>query len=628
MCGIAGICGTGLGKVTSDVLTAMLATMVHRGPDGEGAWIDPRGECGLGHRRLAIIDPGGGSQPMTNEDGTVWITFNGCIYNYQDLGRVLRQKGHVFATNSDTEVIVHSYEEWGTDCVNHFNGMWAFALWDSHNRTLFCSRDRIGVKPFYYRWTGDTLVFGSEIKAILALKEIEKSISPDGLRQYLTFQYCLGDTTLFAGINKLEPGHNIVFGPGTNLRVQRYWDLSFNVDQEHDESFFLDKLGWLLHDSVRLRLRSDVPLGAHLSGGLDSSIVVGLVRFLLNDAPLKTFTGFFPEGTMFDETQYAKTVAQVAGTEYLEICLTPQHFIESIKKIIWNMDEPAAGPGVFPQYWVSKLASEHVKVVLGGQGGDEILIGYPRYLIAYLEESLRGAIQSTAHTKRYVATLDTISDSLSVLEGYMPMLKYFWKEGLFDEPTRRYFRLMDRFSDSRALINKDIEADSNRTFEEFSAIFNAHGPEAMINRIYSFDVKTHLQALLHVEDRTSMAWGLESRVPLLDYRLVEFMGSVPPVIKFKNGQLKYLLRQAAKNLVPAEVLNRKDKMGFPVPLNKWMGGELRQFVSDILLSKTCRERNILAVDAIEKSLECQTEFSRGIWGALCLELWCRQFLDS
>jgi len=630
MCGIAGIYQPLTLAAGMETLSRMLVTLAHRGPDGDGVWTDPRGTCVLGHKRLAIIDPEGGHQPLTNEDETVWVTFNGCIYNYQDIARLLRQKGHVFRTHTDTEVIVHAYEEWGPECVTRFNGMWAFAVWDTRRQRLFCSRDRLGVKPFYYTWDGTSCTFASEIKALLAGKAVAATPHHEGLRQYLAFQFCLGDTTLFQGIRKLLPGHNLILCPGESPVISCYWDITFDIDDRHDESYFTDQLEWLLEDAVRLRLRADVPLGAHLSGGLDSSTLVCLMRLLLGDAPIKTFTGAFREGRAFDESHYAKTVAKVAQTDYLEVYLSANDFAQSIEKIIWHMDEPAAGPGVFPQYWVSKLASEHVKVVLGGQGGDELFIGYARYLVAYLEECIKGAIENSAHRGQYVATLETIVPSLPSLEHYLPMLQFFWRQGLFDEQAKRYFRLMDRFADSQPLLSPESQAglDTQRTFEEFRAIFEGHGAAAMINRILYFDLKTHLQALLHVEDRTSMAWGLESRVPLLDYRLVELLTSVPPVIKFKNGHLKSLFRHAVKNLVPPAILQRQDKMGFPVPLNHWFKRELRTFVADFLLSQRCRERGLFQPAALEAAIESDQPFSRALWGALCLELWYRQFIDG
>ncbi len=625
MCGIAGVCGPG--RVEAGGIARMLAQVAHRGPDGEGIYTEPGGRCAFGQRRLAIIDPEGGKQPMANEDETVWITFNGCIYNYQDIARLLREKGHRFRTHCDTEVIIHAYEEWGHRCVERFNGMWGFAIWDENKQELFCSRDRLGVKPFYYTWNGEVFAFASEIKSLLAGGHGQPRVDQPGLRQYLTFQYCLGSRTLFDGVTKLPPGHSLLLRPGSPPEITSYWDLEFEVNFEHSEEYFAERISTLLEDAVRLRLRSDVPLGAHLSGGLDSSTVVSLTRILLGDAPIKTFTGAFADGPDFDETGYAKLASESARTEYLETYFTAADFADSIAKIIWHMDEPAAGPGVFPQYLVSKLAAQHVKVVLGGQGGDELFIGYARYLIAYLEECVKGAIENTAHRSQYVATLETIVPSLPSLEGYVPMLKSFWEEGLFEDPARRYFRLMDRFGEGQGLLSGDLQADNGQTFEEFRAIFERPGPAALINRILYFDIKTHLQALLHVEDRTSMAWGLESRVPLLDYRLAELIASVPPVMKFKNGQLKYLFRQAVKNLVPFEILERKDKMGFPVPLNRWLAGELRDFAFDILLGKASRERGLFEPRALQQALESERPFGRVIWGALCLELWFQQFID-
>ncbi len=618
----------GLPEAPAEALRRMLEAISHRGPDDEGTWSAPDGGCFLGHKRLSIIDLATGHQPMTNEDENLWITFNGCIYNYQDLARLLGQKGHRFRTSSDTEVVIHAYEEWGPDCVARFNGMWAFAIWDCREKTLFCSRDRLGIKPFHYAWDGKRFAFASEIKGLLAAGVVEPKVNATGLRQYLTFQFCLDETTLFAGVERLRPGHNLLLRPGKAPQVSAYWDFSFEIDEEHDEAYFVDQLEALLEDAVRLRLRADVPLGAHLSGGLDSSTVVGLSRRLLGDAPIKTFTGAFREGAAYDESRYARLVAEANSTEYFETYPSAGDFAACMEKIIWHMDEPAAGPGVFPQYWVSRLAAGNVKVVLGGQGGDEIFIGYARYLLAYLEECIKGAIEDTAGRGRYVTTLETIVSSLPSLEKYVPMLKDFWAQGLFEEPARRYFRLMDRFSDARGFLAADFPADSQRTFEEFHAVFEGRGSAALVNRMMCFDVKAHLPSLLHAEDRTSMAWGLESRVPLLDHRLVELMAAVPPVIKFRNGQLKGLLRQAARELVPAEVMNRKDKMGFPVPFSSWLKNELRDFVSDVLLDRRCRQRGLFNSAELEKALAAPRPFSRSLWGALCLELWHRKFIDG
>ncbi len=631
MCGIAGLLGrsadAGRGR-------RMLDAIAHRGPDGVGEW-SGAGQDGaplwLGHRRLAIIDLATGAQPMQSADGRLVVTFNGCIYNYPELRAELESAGAVFRTRSDTEVILHAYAHWGDECVHRFNGMWAFALWDAREQRLFCSRDRLGIKPFYYR-TGDdgTFAFASEVKALFAAFGDRARVDHDGLRQYLTFQFCLEDRTLFDRVLKLAPGHSLVIRPGDDAPlVTRYWDVSFDIDEDHSPKWFRERLRELLEDSVRLRLRADVPLGAHLSGGTDSSVVVGMARRLLPEGhTLHTFTGAFEEGPQFDERRYARLVAERHGAVGHEIVMGAADFGSTIEKVIWHMDEPAAGPGVFPQFQVSKLASEHVKVVLGGQGGDELFIGYARYLVAYLEECLKGAIENTAARGDYVATLGSIVPNLPSLQNYIPMLRGFWKRGAFGEPARRYFDLMDRFGGAAPLLDPGLAIDQERTFDEFRGIFDVHGAASMINRILYFDLKTHLQSLLHVEDRTSMAWGLESRVPLLDYRLVELMASVTPRLKFENGRLKHLFLTAVDDLLPTEIRDRRDKMGFPVPLPAWAGGPLREFLGDVLGSQRARERGVFATDALLGASSGESAFGRTTWGALCLELWFRQFVDG
>ena len=626
---IAGMSGPGSREQLNDLIDRMLQEMEHRGPDGKSVWAAEDGSFGLGCNRADVTEPDEGRQVSANGGETAWIAFDGLIYNGLDLARELRQKGHRFSTHTDDEVVLRAYQEWGPKCAQRFNGVWAFAIWDKREKTLFCSRDRVGAKPFYYTWTDKSFAFASEIKALLAAGAVGARPDREGLRHYLTFQFCLGETTLFEGVKSLPSGHNLILRAGKAPQLSCYWDISFPVDEEHDESYFVDKLNWLLGDALRLRLRADGPVGVYLSGGLDSSAITCLTRLFLGDGvPIKTFTGAFREGGGFDETSYAKVVSKAAKTEYFETYISAKSFPTSIEKIIWHLDEPAAGPGVFPQYFVSKLAGEHVKVVLGGEGGDELFIGYARYLVAYLEECLKGAIEETAHRARYVATLETIVPSLPGLENYVPMLRNFWRDGLFDEPARRYFRLMDRFTGARNLVNSDLGLDHGRTFEEFDAIFNSHGAAAMINRIFCFDLKAGIQALLHVDDRMSAAWGLESHMPLLDHRLIELMASVPPVIKFKNGQLKYLFRRVVQNVLPPEIMARKDKMGFPVPLTQWAAGDLREFICDVLLSRRCKDRGIVSPAGIEAEINSGRTFGRSLWGALCLELWHRRFIDG
>ncbi|MDQ7824725.1 MAG: asparagine synthase (glutamine-hydrolyzing) [Candidatus Eremiobacteraeota bacterium] len=625
MCGIVGI----VGPSKEEERQKALSLIAHRGPDGEGEWQSSESPVWLGHRRLAIIDPERGAQPLSNEDETVWITFNGCVYNYLELAQALRKKGHRFKTYSDTEVIVHAYEEYGEGCLQKFIGMFSFAIWDEKKRRLFCARDRIGVKPFYYVARKGLFAFASEIKALLALGT-EASVLMAGLREYLIFQTTLADRTLFEGVYRLLPGHSMTIdGEGRILETKRFWDLGFAADDDHTEEYFIDHLRLLLRDAVKIRLRSDVALGAHLSGGLDSSTVVCLAGDMNGGSEsLSTFTGAFSEGEDFDETYYAHLVAERTGATYHEIRPVPADFIEHLPKIIYYMDEPAAGPGVFPQYMVSQLASQHVKVVLGGQGGDEIFAGYARYLLGYLEECLKGAIEETERTSQYAATLATIIPNLPMLRQYIPMMRYFWKDGLFEAPEKRYFRLMDRSSGIRDIYDAGIFSADTSLDDEFSRIFNGSDARSFLNRMLYFDLKVHLPALLHVEDRTSMAWGLESRVPLLDHRIADLIASIPPVIKFKGGQPKYLFRKSVKNIVPDEVLDRKDKKGFPVPLHIWQRGPLREFIRDILLSPKARTRGVFNSQALERALDREMDFGRVIWGALCMELWFTTFIDG
>ena len=632
MCGIVGIWSEDSTlPLIKNIVNKMLSTLVHRGPDDKGVYYNK--ELGLGHRRLAIIDPVGGKQPLSNEDETVWIIFNGAIYNYLELRLELTIKGHNFKTHSDTEVIIHAYEEWGKDCIHRLNGMFAFVIWDEKKKIMWGARDRIGIKPLYYSFNEKSFIFASEIKAILASGIISPETNTYGLKDYLTFQFCLGEKTLFKNIYKILPGHMFeVKYDGKRLRFHssQYWDVCFDkIDFEHTDEYFVDKLLLTLDDAIKIRLRSDVLLGAHLSGGLDSTSIVCIASSLLGNGNIKTFTGRFNEGPAFDESNYAKLVAKKLGTEYHEITLNAKNFEEVIEDIIYYLDEPVAGPGAFPQFFVSKLAKEQVKVVLGGQGGDEIFIGYIRYLIAYLEECLKGAIDETANTNKYILTLQTIIPNLSVIKNYKDFLSYFWKSGLFDSQEKRYFRLIDRSEGIKNFIEYDILDEKEYSpFDEFVRIFLKYKNTSFINKMTYFDLKASLPALLHVEDRTSMANSIESRVPFLDHRIVELMASIPPAIKFKNGEMKYMLKKAVKNFVPREILTRKDKMGFPVPINKWFLNELNTFVIDLLNDNKTLGRGIFRKKAIKDLLKTQTQFGRVVWGMVCLELWFRKFIDN
>jgi asparagine synthase (glutamine-hydrolysing) len=627
MCGIAGILRFDGASVDATVLHRMGESIAHRGPDGHGHWVD--GGVGLTHRRLAIIDLATGQQPMAH--GPLVIVFNGEIYNYVELRQELIARGRAFRTTSDTEVILQLYEEYGEDCVRRLNGMFAFVLVDRAQRRVLMARDHFGIKPLYLYADRTQLVFGSEIKALLAHPDVPAKPCIEGVRDYFTFQYVLGGATMFAGIAAVQPGQYRVLNLADGQsRTVRYWEPRFHVDTDHSERYFVERLRALLEDAVRLQLRSDVPVGTYLSGGMDSSLVTALAT-KAGAGGLATFTGRFTEGHgEFDESGFARHVAERYGTHMHVITPTQDDFVERMPQLVYHMDEPVAGPGLFPQFMVSRHAAQHVKVVLGGQGGDEIFGGYARYLVAYLEQALKGAIRETNEEGEHIVSLTSILPNLPSLKQYQPMLQQFWAEGVFDAMDRRYFRLIDRSGGAMHLLSPEFResfAPESR-FERFRKVFNHPDTVSYYNKMTHYDMVTNLPALLQVEDRVTMASSLESRVPLLDYRITDLVASMPAAVKFRGGELKHVLKQAIGGLLPDAVMRRKDKMGFPVPLHLWAKGRAREFFADVLLSQRARERGLTDRAEVEKLMGHENAFGRRLWGLLCLELWCRTFVDA
>jgi asparagine synthase (glutamine-hydrolysing) len=624
MCGIAGQLTLSGGPLPdlSQRLSLMNWLLRHRGPDGEGTWEHPSARVGFAHRRLSIIDLDTGAQPMRDPAGN-WITYNGEIYNYVELRQELGEEQ--FRTTSDTEVILRAYEKWGSDCVTHLRGMFAFALWDDARQRLFCGRDRFGIKPFYYAVVGDVLLFASEVKALLPfLPAIETDL--DGLKDYLAFQFCLAGKTLFKSVRELPAGHTLLVEPG-GVSERRYWEVYYDLDFSHTARYFEQQLVALLEDSTRVHLRADVPIGAYISGGLDSSIVASLASETAG-APLAGFTGKFLHGPDYDETQYARALADDRQFPLHEIAISGTDFVEHIRKVIYHLDYPVAGPGSFPQYMVSELASRHRKVVLGGQGGDEIFGGYARYLIAYFEQCIKAAIDGTMRSGNFVVTYESIIPNLTTLRSYKPLLQEFWREGLFEPMDQRYFRLINRSGSLDGLVDWTLLGDYS-PFETFRTVFHGSnvGKESYFDQMTHFDFKTLLPALLHVEDRVSMAHGLESRVPLLDHPVVELAATAPADIKFKDGHLKHLLKNALGHVLPAAIRDRTDKMGFPTPLTEFVQTDARQFVHDVFSSKAARHRTIVNNARVLEGLANQPRFSRKLWGLLSLELWQQEFHD-
>ncbi len=596
--------------------------IAHRGPDDAGTWVHERGHVGFGHRRLAIIDPSpAGHQPMQDEAGR-WLTYNGEVYNYPELRTEL---GGSWRTGTDTEVVMRSHDRWGAAALDRLRGMFAYAIWDEGEQELLCVRDRFGIKPFYYAQVGDVLYFASEPKALLPfLPAIETDL--EGLKDYLAFQFCLAGKTLFKGVRELLPGHFLRVRDGV-AQATRYWEVYYDLDFDHTAKYYEERIESLLEESVGLHLRSDVPVAAYLSGGLDSSAVASLASVSSTER-MKAFTGRFPEDDRYDESAYARDLAEWRGLDLHEVDIGVEDFLGTIEDVVYHMDYPAAGPGSFPQYMVSQAASRQAKVILGGQGGDEIFGGYTRYLIAYFEQCIKAAIDGTTTSGNFVVTYESIIPNLVSLQNYKPLMKEFWREGLFEDLDARYFRLINRAPHLRGEVDFDALGDYS-PFETFQAIFNGDnvGHQSYFDKMTHFDFKTLLPALLQVEDRVSMAHGLESRVPLLDHELVELAATIPADVKFTDGTMKHVYKQATRNMVPASIANRKDKMGFPVPLQEWMRGPARDFVTDVFASEPARGRDLFDNGSVLAGLERENRFGRQTWGLLCLELWQRAFHD-
>ncbi|MFC6448003.1 asparagine synthase (glutamine-hydrolyzing) [Shinella zoogloeoides] len=627
MCGIAGLIHLDGGPVAdmSRRLRVMNQLIAHRGPDGAGTWQTPEQHVGFAHRRLSIIDlSSAGAQPMEAQSGDC-IIHNGEVYNFVELREQLAQ-GWTFRSKTDTEAVLAAYDRWGEDCLEHLIGMFAFAIWDQRRQRLFCARDRFGIKPFYYTTVDGIFYFASEAKALLpSLPEIATDES--ALAEYLTFQYCIGENTLFRGIKELSPGHMLVVEDG-KVKVRRYWDVRYEVDEDHSPAWFEKRLRGILDDSMRMHLRSDVPVGAYVSGGIDSSLM-GVLAARHDGANRLAFNGRFTEYPGYDESGYARLAADAMGGELHVADIGHEDFRRHIGDVIYHLDFPIAGPGSFPQFMVSKLASEHVRVVLGGQGGDEIFGGYARYLLAYFEQSIKAAIDGNYKNGNFIVTIESIVPNLGLLREYKPLMREFWRDGLFGPMDERYFRLANRANDMQEEIAWD-ELNMASVFGTFQGIFNN---EANVRKQSYFDAMTHfdfkclLPALLTVEDRMSMAHGLESRVPFLDHSLVEFAATLPANIKFPGGRLKQLVKNVYADILPKPILERRDKMGFPVPLKEWFAGPLNGMIAETFCVMKERHRAYINADAVLANFDREASFSRKTWGLLSLELWQQTFHD-
>jgi len=626
MCGIAGFIdywdrNAGDSFERSRLLKQMCDVIRHRGPDDDGYLL--KQGVALGMRRLAIIDLAGGAQPISGEDGSVTIVFNGEIYSFHELTAELEKRGHTFKTHSDTEAIVHAYEEYGTACANHLRGMFAFAIWDDKKREVYIARDRVGKKPLYYTVTpGKTLVFGSEIKSILEHPDVKREINLEALDAYFTLGYVPDPLTIFQNIHKLPPGHYLTFSSG-RVAIQQYWDFKFEPAESRRPEDYVEELRALLSESVRLRLISDVPLGAFLSGGIDSSTIVALMAQHMNQ-PVKTFSIGFHEDS-YNELKYARLTAKKLGTDHHEFFVTPQ-ICDIIDDLVWHFDEPFADPSAIPTFMVSKLAREHVTVALSGDGGDELFAGYTHYLVqesrrafSALPKALREGVMRPlsyrlphgAWGRNYLHNI-----SLDPIDRYLDTLSYFTelgKESLYSSDFQR------------ALQTKDQVA---RSFREYAGKVKTNEP---LDQLLYIDSKTYLPGdILTKVDRMSMATSLEVRVPILDHKLIEFVTRVPASLKLAGTETKHLLKRVAKDLIPSEILDRP-KQGFGIPLEEWINRQLRDQIRDTLREPRTRQRGYVNSDYVDLILDehhkGRRDHSFSLWALLILELWHRRYID-
>ncbi|HEX5055623.1 MAG TPA: asparagine synthase (glutamine-hydrolyzing) [Gammaproteobacteria bacterium] len=616
MCGIAGIAGGPDKSPKFEELQRMCGAMVHRGPDDEGFYLNA--EVGLGMRRLKIIDLETGSQPVRNEDGSLWVVLNGEIYNYRELRRDLEQRGHTFYTATDTEVIVHLYEEYGQDCVNHMRGMFGFALWDLRSRTLMVARDRLGIKPLYYTEAGGRFAFASELKVLLQLPEVGRQLNWRAVNYLFSFLTTPTDQSIIEGVHKLEPGHMITLRPGGRPRIRRYWDVNFEPDRGHSEQYFIDRLRELLEESVRMHMVSDVPLGAFLSGGVDSSAVVATMA-RLSPRAVKTFSIGFREQD-HDETRYARLVARRFSTDHSELILEPD-ITGLLEQLPWYLDEPFGDPSAIPTYMVSKMAAQEVKVVLSGDGGDELFAGYDKYVVEGKE-------------RKYQRLAAPVRSLLRGVSAVMPegakgrnFLRHFSMSG-----AQRYLDAVSFFrpEEQGRLYHPEAAERILRddAWNEAAALLQSEDGDWLASLQY-FDIKRYLPLdILTKVDRMSMAHSIEARVPLLDHKLVEFAATIPPALKLR-GTTKYIFKRALRGILPPAVIDRP-KQGFAVPLGSWFRGRLGGFLRDYLLSHRSRGRGLFNADYVERLIELHEggrPLDLQLWTLLSFELWCRTFLD-
>jgi asparagine synthase (glutamine-hydrolysing) len=629
MCGICGVYdAAGQGERHAPLVRQMAATISHRGPEDEGFHISRF--CVLGHRRLKIIDLSPlGRQPMSNEDGTVWVSFNGEVYNYQDLRADLLRQGHQFCSQTDTEVLVHLYEEKGEAFLNDLNGMFAISLWDERRARLLLARDRFGKKPLYYYNDGRRLLFGSELKAILADPSVPREMDPEALSSYLSLGYVPGPASIFKGIRKLPPASWMTVesdGSGAGLKIggpSRYWNLRYNPNPQLTEEVCTERIRELIRDAVRIRLFSDVPLGAFLSGGLDSSTVVAAMAEA-SARPVETFSVGFDESS-FNELPYAEMVAKHFRTNHHVIHCRP-NVLEILPKLVFHFDEPFADASAIPTYCISECARKWTTVILSGDGGDEIFAGYTRYddgMRRWKEQNYLPGVLARGVYRMLAELYPVKARGWGILnKRSLPALDSYIADLCIYQPQQKQALLAARWATQA----------NGEVFELGRHLADAAGGEGHLSRMQGLDMMLYLPDDILVKvDRASMAVALETRAPLLDYRLAEFMATVPESLRYRNGVKKYLLKQAVRDKLPSEIIDR-GKMGFGVPLKYWFRGEAADFVRDVLLSQAARERGVFRPQELERLVDIhgqnRRDMSTQMWAVLFFELWCQKWLDQ
>jgi len=611
-------------------LLLMRDVITHRGPDDAGIFIDDH--AGLAHRRLSIVDLAAGHQPLGNEDGSIQVVFNGEIYNHAELRPALEAHGHTYRTRCDTETIVHAYEQWGDACVERFRGMFAFAVWDTKRQRLLLARDRLGIKPLYWTIKNDRLLFGSEIKAILESGLVTAEPNEGAIPELLSTRYVSGSETLFKGIHRLLPGHVLVYERG-QVTGRQWWDVPVGrrdpqVEALSDEAV-VARFRTMLEDAVRTRLMADVPLGMFLSGGLDSSAIAALIARML-DRPLQTFSVAFKQRA-FSELDYARQVAHAIKAEAHEIVIDEQDFFGALPRLVWHEDEPIAHPSSVPLYFVSKLAAERVKVVLTGEGSDELLAGYGKY---------PRALANWRAARFWNLAPEPMRDFVSgtIVPRLPSRVARYARRSFLSMPRTPEAMFFDNFAaigiqrQAGLLSSRFQGRAANVAYAASRAYFDApNGQSTTLDRLLYTDLKTYLVELLMKQDQMSMAASIESRVPFLDHHLVEFAAALPPRMKLRGFSTKWILREAVKSILPAEILARK-KMGFPVPFGIWTRGAGAGLLRDVLLDSRARQRGITDPAAVSTLIDAHAngtaDGADALWSLLNLELWYRTFIDG